>query len=80
MENLIALYENLPSLIQYLFNFLFTVVFLRGIVANTLLNEMRQRWQNNDGRHRYERIWKHYKERHLQEDLLSCRVGSCAKV
>lgn len=42
MEPLITFYHAMPGGIQYIMNFIFTVLIMRGIVANELMKEFQK--------------------------------------
>lgn len=85
MEVLINFYHDLPTAIRWAVDFLFTVVFLRGIVANELLTELKkygahikQYWHSD----RNQAIREHYLARasgegHQAQNPADCSEGDC---
>jgi hypothetical protein len=81
MEALINAYHDLPALIRLPLDFLFTVVFLRGIVANELLKEMKL-YMKVFKTDRCKAIAEHWDGQarglgHNSASVLACNQGGC---
>lgn len=89
MDFFFHLYDSTPEWLHWIGNFLFTVVFIRGIVANEITKEVRKwgnqlkvKWDKSIRSERRQAIWMHFQERakghgHTKSDVLACHDGQC---
>lgn len=49
MDSLIEFWHGLPGLVRWILNFWFSVIFVRGILANEITEEMKKRGILKDG-------------------------------
>lgn len=91
-DTIINFWHSLPWFIQWPINFWFTVIVMRGIVANEITNELEKRgWLRRGWLHgvvewvkdhlpnfdRHAAIWYHYKNGHKNDSVLVCNHGHC---
>lgn len=86
VTHLYNFYEAMPTVIQWIGNFLFSVIIIRGIVANEILKEIREKrawhwvvkkWHNYWNRPRNQAIGQHFNEDH-DYDISVCTQNLCA--
>ena len=91
-DPLVSFYHNLPGLIRWMCDFTFSVIFVRGILANEIMSELKERGFVRKGSlHRFinrlisllphddrrTAIFEHFKESHEKESVIDCRQGHC---
>lgn len=82
----------MPGVLQFVVEFFFTVIILRGIVANEINKEMRKLWKKLKVQYRkFEEtgnrttIANHYRNRtlgndHKSADVRDCRHSDCSRL
>lgn len=92
LEQLVEIHASLPLGPRILFDFLFFQIFVRGIIANTILDELKERGIIKphflhglvDKIKRWKTIARklaivqHYREDHGHESVVGCGQGRCA--
>lgn len=91
-DPLISFYHSLPGVIRWTLDFSFSVIFVRGILANEIMSELKERGIVKRGvlhrsvdkllailprNDRRLAIFEHYRESHPNQSVVDCRQGHC---
>jgi hypothetical protein len=91
LESLVQFHDHLPLLIRWSIDFIFQVIIIRGILANEIMSELRQRGILKQGiihfvkQHidkwtliaRKVAIVEHYRGGHNHDSVVGCGQGRC---
>lgn len=92
-DPLISFYHNLPGIVRWTCDFMFSVIFVRGILANEIMSELKDRGVVRKGslhrlinhiiellpkNERRTAIFDHYREDHREKTVIDCKQGHCA--